>query len=242
MAAENLSIVPTDAWELWSVILGGICTLAIFSFLIRENPFYRFFEHLFIGIAAGFLPIFTIKDFLWPQVLAPLSGYTVQQFPDGTYAQPYNPLYLLFVPPMLFGLLYYFIYSRTHSWLAKLVIGFSLGASAGLTFKGFFAEMIPQLTSSFKPLVVMQEGAVDWASSINNTLFVFTLLSVMYYFFFSIRRESKGSHAISHSGRWLMMVCFGAFFGSTVMARMALLVERVQFLLVDWVGALKGLL
>ena len=37
------------------------------------------------------------------------------------------------------------------------------------------------------------------------------------------------------------MVCFGAFFGSTVMARTALLVERVQFLLIDWYGALAGL-
>ena len=38
------------------------------------------------------------------------------------------------------------------------------------------------------------------------------------------------------------MVCFGAFFGSTVMARMALLVERLQFLLIDWRGALSYLL
>jgi hypothetical protein len=37
-----------------------------------------------------------------------------------------------------------------------------------------------------------------------------------------------------------MMIVFGAFFGSTVMARMALLVERVQFLLQDWVAALTS--
>jgi len=35
------------------------------------------------------------------------------------------------------------------------------------------------------------------------------------------------------------MVCFGAFFGSTVMARLALLVERVQFIAEDWVSAIK---
>ena len=227
-------------WEMWSVILGGVCTLAIFSFLIRENPFYRFFEHLFIGIAAGFLPIFTIKDFLWPQVIAPMAGYTVERFPDGTPAQEYQPLYLLFLVPMAFGLLYYFIYSRKHSWLAKLVIGFSLGASAGLTFKGFFAEMLPQLSSSFKPVIVTAQGSIDSAASINNVIFVVTLLSVMYYFFFSIRRESKLARGFSGTGRWLMMICFGAFFGSTVMARMALLVERMQFLLVDWVNALRA--
>ena len=36
------------------------------------------------------------------------------------------------------------------------------------------------------------------------------------------------------------MICFGAFFGSTVMARLALLVERVQFIITDWVAALSN--
>lgn len=40
-------------WSWLTIMLGGIATLAIFSFLIKENSFYRFFEHLFIGIAAG---------------------------------------------------------------------------------------------------------------------------------------------------------------------------------------------
>jgi hypothetical protein len=67
----------------------------------------------------------------------------------------------------------------------------------------------------------------------------------MYYFFFSFRpsegqKLSKFLPAISASGRWLMMVCFGAYFGSTVMARMALLVERLQFLLTDWKSALMA--
>jgi hypothetical protein len=32
----------------------------------------------------------------------------------------------------------------------------------------------------------------------------------------------------------MMMCCFGAFFGSTIMARMALLVERLEFLINEW--------
>jgi hypothetical protein len=33
------------------------------------------------------------------------------------------------------------------------------------------------------------------------------------------------------------MITFGAFFGSTVMARMALLIDRLQFLQGDWIEA-----
>lgn len=226
--------------EVFTILLAGIGTLAIFSFLIRENPFYRFFEHLFIGISAGLLPIYTIKNLLWPKIIGPMVGDSVRIFPDGTYAEPYNSYYLLYLAPLLFGLLYYFTFSKRHGWLAKVVIGFSLGYSAGLSFKGFFAEVTPQVTSSFKALVVSGASGIEVGESINNTIFVFTLLTVMYYFFFTFRRGSRGGDFLSTAGRWLMMVCFGAFFGSTVMARMALLVERLQFLLTEWIPALRG--
>lgn len=225
-------------WEVATIIAGGFSTLAIYSFLIKENPFYRLFEHLFIGIAAGLLPVLTMKNFLWPEVFSPMLGFNAIQFPDGTYQEEPNRFYLLYLIPVLFGLLYYFIFSRRYGWLAKLVIGFSLGYTATLYFKGFFTEMIPQVISSFKPLVVLSEGAINWGDSINNLLFVITLVSVMYYFFFSFRAKKEGQGKVSMVGRWLMMVCFGAFFGSTVMARMALLVERVQFLIGDWAGAM----
>jgi hypothetical protein len=223
------------SWDDATILIGGIATLAIYSFLIKENAFYRFFEHLFIGIAAGFLPILTIKNFLWPKVIEPMiyGGKTV--YPDGFIVEPFNYYYLLYGLPLLFGLLYYFIYSDKYSWLAKLVIGFSLGFSAGLSFKGFFNEILPQLSSSFKPLVVFdQAGSFDPYQSISNALFVVILLSVMSYFFFSFKKFATINSKISVFSRWFMMVCFGAFFGSTVMARMALLVERVQFLVENW--------
>lgn len=222
-----------------SIIVAGIATLAIFSFIIKENWFYRIFEHLFVGLAAGWGIVVTVKNFLWPVILSPMLGFDIVQYPDGTSSEQYNPYYYLYLLPMAFGLLYYTAYSRKYSWLSKLVIGVSLGASAGLAFQGFFNQMLPQLESSFKPLIVFSDQAVktfssiDWFASFSNLLFVFTLLSVMYYFFFTIR-SPKGLSKISVSGRYLMMICFGAYFGSTVMARMALLVERLQFLLGPW--------
>jgi hypothetical protein len=144
-----------DVWQIATILAGGIATLGIYTFLIKENPIYRFFEHLFIGIAAGFLPILTIKNFLWPNILVPMLGLNTVVLPDGLVIKPYQSAYLLYLLPLAFGLLYYTLYSTKFSWMAKLVIGFTLGFSAGLTFKGFFAEIIPQLSSSFKPLVVL---------------------------------------------------------------------------------------
>jgi hypothetical protein len=230
-----------SAWSLSAILVGGIATLAIFSFLIRENPFYRFFEHLFIGIAAGLAPIVTLRDFLWPQIIDPIVGNTITYYPDGTQSQAYQPLYLLYILPMLFGLLYYFIYSKRHQWLAKVVIGFTLGASGALAIRGFFAEVIPQLASSAKPLVVFGQTGILWGSSISNVLFVLILLLVLNYFFFTLGRAGSLQSRSAQWGRPLLMVCFGAFFGSTVMARLALLVERVQFIVRDWLAAVGSI-
>lgn len=226
-------------WENLTILTGGIVTLAIFSFLIKENPVYRFFEHLFIGIATGFGVLFVFKNFLYIEIFAPMLGLDIMTFPDGTPTKEYQSAFLLYLIPMAFGLLYYFIYSKKYNWLAKLVIGFSLGASGGLAFKGFFNQFLPQISGSFKPLVViMDNGGVDWLASFNNCFFVFTVIAVLYYFLFSNKQESKVAKSFNQSGRVLLMVCFGAFFGSTVMARMALLVERLQFLYFDFLTVL----
>ena len=226
------------AW--WEVFFGGVCTLAIFSFLICENRFYRFFEHFYIGIATGIGIIASIRYFFWPQVLQPLFGLDTTTFPDATIEAPYDHRWLLLLLPMAFGSLYYFILSPKRSWLAQLVIGFSLGVGGGLAFQATYNEMLPQLDDSFRPLVVFQKGVegaftLAWLDTINNIVFLLTLVCTMCYFFFTFRRPSGGVvDRASALGRWLMMGCFGAFFGATIMARMALLVERMQFLLNQW--------
>ena len=76
-----------------------------------------------------------------------------------------------------------------------------------------------------------------------NIFFVATLLLVMNYFFFTFKRgESSANARTATLGRWLMMGCFGAYFGSTIMARMSLLVERLNFLYNDWYYAVGAAL
>lgn len=217
-------------------ITAGICCLAIYSFLIKENPFYRFFEHAFIGIATGYLVIFSFTNFLWPEVFRPFLGFDRFVFPDGTYAEPYNKNYYFFIIPIFFGSLYYLILSKRYAWVAQISIGLSLGVSAGMFFKGFFREIMPQIYDSFRALYVPETNFRDsFIASLNNFIFIFTLISTMAYFFFTFKRQSGGAtERLSYAGRWLMMGCFGAFFGTTIMARMALLVERLKFLIDDW--------
>ena len=146
-----------SAWTIvLPIILGGIATVAIYSFLLKENPFYRFFEHLYIGIATGFGIVFGVQRFLWPEFFRPMLGYDREIFADGSSDRPWLAWYLFYLIPFAFGTLYYFIYSRKRQWLSRVVIAWSLGVAGGFALKGFFAQYMPQIIGSFKPLVKVQ--------------------------------------------------------------------------------------
>jgi len=233
--------VTPEAWRAIGVIAGGVATLAIFSFLIKENPFYRVFEHIFIGLGVGLGIVLTVRQYLWPKAVKPIIEAFATMAGHPPHEGPVSKLYLVYILFLGFGCLYYFIYSRKHGWLARLVIGFSLGAGGGLAVKGFCSIALPQVIASFKPLVILTDNGVSWAASISNIVFVVTLMCVMTYFFFSFEHDKPVIKQMSCAGRWLMMVCFGAFFGATIMARMSLLIERLEFLTAEWWPTLVGL-
>lgn len=225
-------------FEQLTVLIAGICTFAIYSFLYKENSFYRTFEHLFIGIATAWGFVVVIKEFLWPRFLSSLFGYNQLSLPDGTPIVTYNYAILWYLIPVLFSLLYYLIYFPNYRHLAQLVISFQFGCAGGLAFKGFFVEVLPQIYDCFRPILKLEEGttSIDWS----NLIFIVTLVSAFSYFFFTFKiSDNKFFIGTKTVGRMLMMVCFGAFFGSTMMARMALLVERLDFLANDWVASIK---
>src|SRR5438876_643750 len=65
-------------------------------------------------------------------------------------------------------------------------------------------------------------------------LFIVIVVCVLSYFFFSFEQKNPIIRGSARTGRLMMMFAFGAIFGSTVMARMALLIDRVWFLMHDW--------
>ena len=107
-------------WDIIGILAGGIATLAIFTFLYKENPVYRFFEHMFIGVAVGLTIILNLRQFLWPKAIKPLIGAFATMADNIPYDGPVEKIYLLYIPFMIFGALYYFIYSKKHGWLARL--------------------------------------------------------------------------------------------------------------------------
>ncbi len=218
------------------VLLAGVCTLGIYTFLIKENSIYRFFEHAFIGIATAWGLIAVSRDFLWARVFKSMLGFSQVILPDGTILQAYQSSMLWYLLPAMFGLLYYTMFFERYRFLAQMVISFQLGCAGGIAFKGFFVEFLPQLYDCFRSLyVVGEDGIFSMHDSLSNAFFIITFISAYSYFFFTFKiSESPIVRKINSLGRYLMMGCFGAYFGSTMMARMAVLVERLDFLISSW--------
>src|SRR5688500_20135247 len=54
------------------VWIAALLTLGIFSFLYKDNPVYKFCEHLFVGVSAGYWVVLTYYSSIKPNLVDPL--------------------------------------------------------------------------------------------------------------------------------------------------------------------------
>jgi len=206
--------VNTDPW----VWIGAFLTLAIFSFLFKDNPLYRFAEHLFVGVANGYYIAIYWHNTLKPNLVDPLAAGN-----------------LIYIVPLLLGLMYFTRFIPRIGWMIRIPIGFMIGWGAGVSIPANFqAKILRQISGTvITPGSFSQPLLGVWAVII----FIGVVCTVLYFFF---SREHKGLlKPASKLGIIFIMIGFGASFGYTIMARVSLLIGRFQFLLGTWLGLIK---
>ena len=216
-----------------SIWAGAIVTLAVFSYLARDNPFYRLVQQAALGASVGIGLVIA-----WQQILAPMWWTPIRTALDGT-GDARGAWWLLALVP---GALWYFQFSKKYFWLSTLVSGLFVGVAAGLAFKGQILLIMPQIGASLKPLnpFAGPEG-FTWtalAQCLSNLVFLVGMFTTLLYFFFSIRTDSRWFATPIRVGRIMIMISLGAMFGATVMTRMSYLIERLQFLYEIWLKPL----
>lgn len=197
--------------ETISNLVAAFFTLSIFSFLYKDNPFYKFAEAVFIGVSMGYAIPLVYENAFIPFV----------------YRKIFVEMKLIILIPALMGSLYIFRFSKNLGWLSRYPIVFGMAIVGMGVPMSMHAYVLVQMRSAMLPLV-----------TINAILIFIGTVAILMYFFFS--KEHKGVYGkITNIGIWYMMVGFGASFGYTVMARISLLIGRMQFLLGDWLGLIK---
>ncbi|MDR3689423.1 MAG: hypothetical protein P4L46_08595 [Fimbriimonas sp.] len=231
--------------DLAVLAVGAFSTVGLYTILYKENRFYRFFEHLFLGLASGWalVAIWTeaLKSLWWDKMVGASAS-------DGNSAvMGYWP-YVMLLP---IGLMGYTVFSKKHNWMSRIPIGVILGLYSGQQFSAWMNRYIPQISGSmksivpttnflshdgfFKPDTGAVKGDLYGSEAINNLIFVLTVLCVLSYFLFSFDVKNKLIKNASLAGRWLLMIGFGAIFGTTVMMRFSLLIDRMFFIWIEFV-------
>lgn len=202
-----------EIFQLWVMVF---FTLAIFSFLYKDNPVYKFAEHIFAGLSAGYY-----VGLIWKSVI-------IQQLWDPITQRGE---WWLVIPGLLGCLMFARFWSRW-SWMSRIALAFVMGNTAGVFLVAqLHGNVLPQMQATMK---LQQSGG-----SVNILLTAIILvgvISTLIYFYFS--HEHKGALGVTAKvGILSIMIAFGAHFGYTVMARVSLLIGRVQFLINDWIGS-----
>ena len=213
--------LPMD-WEGLGVVVAAGLTLALYSFLYKDNPFFKMAENLFVGVAAAYVFGQYWYPTIYGEIWVKLSGLSKGQGVSGD-------AWLL--APTLLGLLMLTRFSRRFSWLSRLSFAFFVGLGAGLTIPRTISSFIlAQIEATIQPL--------SWSLAGFNLLVILVgVVSVLIYFFFSM--EHKGAVGkVSRLGIAFLMISFGASFGYTIMARLSLLIGRISFLMDDWLNIL----
>lgn len=225
------------------ITFGAFLTLAIMSFLYQDNPYYKFAEHLFVGVSAAYWMCMGFWSTVVGNLIPRLSSGLSEMFKVPYIESDYN---FFFWIPVILGLMLLMRLSRDYGWLSRWPLAFIIGTTAGLNFVRYLrSDFIKQISATFVPLLVGWQGIGDFFANLSldatgqlmmmvaNWVIFLGVFCGLIYFFFS--KEHSGVFGVaSRVGVWILMITFGASFGYTVMGRISLLVGRITFLLHDW--------
>jgi hypothetical protein len=219
--------------EVW---IGALLTLMIFSFLYKDNVFYKFAEHLFVGVSAAYWMVVGVHTTIIPNLLGKLWPRAAAVWLPAAGEWEMD---LWFLIPLVFGLLLLTRLLKKVGYLSRWSMGLIIGYAAGTNLIRYLqSDFMSQISHTMIPLFVKDGGGgLAFGETFSNGILFFGTICGLVYFFFSA--EHKGIlRPMSRIGIWVLMVTFGASFGYTVMARISLLTGRVQYLLRDWLGVI----
>lgn len=202
------------------VWIAAFLTLACFSFLYKDNPVFRFAESLFAGVSLGYYVGIVLDQTLMPNLIQPMRENFLQNWD-------------LLVPGLLGGLLFMRSVPKI-GWISRYALAIYVAYYIGVEFtRKIHGEVLPQVARLIQPLAHLDQ------MTLISAVYIVGVFSVLIYFFFS-KEQGIVTKPIARLGVWFLMISFGAAFGFTVMGRVALLIGRLNFLILGWIYPILG--
>jgi len=193
-----------------SILIATTLTLMMYTILYRENPAFRFGEHIMVGSTVGHaivLAVFQIRDLAWIK------------FHQGITTG--NLRGLAYIIPMILGILLYFQFSSKYRFISRLSIALMLGVGIALSIRGLlFVNVVGQIKGAMIPL-----------TSIKNIAYLIGIICVLLYFVYE-ERASRVAGPLPKVGRYILMLTMGAYFANAIMGRVSIVIGTLNTLLI----------
>jgi hydrogenase-4 membrane subunit HyfE len=198
--------------------VAALATIATWSYLVGARRLFVLMQHLLAGLATGYLVLLAIRDVLVPRLVTPL----IEHPRDHVLLVPAVALVAILI---------------CATWLPR-----GLTAPAGAILVGGIAAfalggavvgtVLPQIAAALPTTSAASPDLIGEVISLAITSLV--LLAFLH-------GAPRGQLTIraATAGRWLLVGGIGAWLGFLLVSRLSLLVDRIGFLLGDWLTVLR---
>ena len=126
-------LAPIDIFGAW---VGIFLTMCILSFLYGDNPFYKFAEHLFIGVSIGYVVVVQVRNNIYVKIDRGLTWWDI-------------------VPIVLVTMMFVKFASKRLLWLGRFPLAFVIALYAGQSITGLVgSDLGDQIKTASRPLIV----------------------------------------------------------------------------------------
>jgi hypothetical protein len=218
------------------IAVGFVLTLMVYSYLLGDNPLYRLAIHVLIGIGLGYAAVVATYTVIIPQLVNPIAEIFAGS--PVSVVERVQPVVALLAAFLLLKL------SRQTAPLGNVTMGFVFGVGSAVAVGGaVLGTLLPQVGATAIPLspaaapnIVAEQGS--GLNVLAGLLIMIGTIATLLYFYFDARPVSEGKverprwiRASSQIGQAYLMIAFGSLFAGAIVASLALLTERVSFLI-----------
>jgi hypothetical protein len=203
---------PADQLATW---VAAIATIAVLGGMLGERRVFAWSQHLLAGLATGFLGLLAITEVIVPRLVEPLA------------ADAGGPTELVLGLGLVAA-------AAAAPWLPRVVaavpISIAVGALAAFALGGaVIGTLLPQLAAA-----VARPEPTTGATLAGVAGAAITALVLVGFVHGTPR--GRVMTAAASTGRWLMLGGLGGWLGYLLFSRLVLLVDRIAFLVGDWLG------
>ena len=220
--------------ELISAFVGLILTLLVFSYLIGDNPLFRFAIYLFIGVPSGYAATAVWHNVLMPRLFSRLDD--LDQL-------------ILLVVPLILGISLLAKLSPRISWLGNFAMAVLVGVGAATAVGGaLIGPLLPQAEAAMNMFDPGAPGGGSFFARLfqGGVMLIGTVLTLA-SFHFTLGRADDGAaksnrilDGLAWAGRLFLAITLGVLFAGVYMAALTAMIERLSSL-INFIRQLIGL-